>query len=135
MKALALTICLVCILYPAYAEDWPGFEHRAVFQEVRSASDDPKHATLFLKMDADDNRAHELALRYETDTKKVVSARWMTKGNFPLIIAVMGSFVPDLPKDPKTATVCLSEKQIKNLDNQKIAFLWLRWIDYAPENQ
>lgn len=102
MKRLPWILGILTVAFQSsFAESYPGYRYPAVFSGERIANDNPDFATIFARLTYDALTFQDVAIYHELKTRKVVSARWMAKGNFEFLLPKMGLYVPPKPAEEK----------------------------------
>ena len=135
MKTSRIAIILVLLMcgIGSYvrAEPLPGFRFPAqIIRQSKDEERDKEHIIFRFKSD-DVNKT--LAISFDSKTRKITGAIWMTKGGSPLKLPSMGLVIPEKPTPDAKPVVVLSHEKLKGVEYSDITFVNFIWE--KPRNQ
>ncbi len=111
----------------AQGESWPGFRHSIVIVSDQQVSDAPEKSSLYIRIPGAPFDKDEIVILYETKSRSVIDARWMTKGGSELLLPTMGVSISPRPETPHRPVIILSTEKLKDAEPARVAFLGILW--------
>jgi len=127
MKILLLIFTLF-LAVTARGESWPGFRHPIVIVQDQQVSDAPEKSSMSIRIPDAPFDKDEIVILYETKSRSVIHARWMTKGGSELLLPTMGISLSPRPEAPHRPVIILSTEKLTDAEPARVAFLGILWV-------
>lgn len=126
MKTITLIFSLFLAVI-ARGESWPGFLHPIIIVRDQQVNETPEKSSLCIRIPDAPFDKNEIIIIYDTKSRSVIHARWMTKDGSELVLPTMGVSLGARPETPHRPVIILSTEKLKDTEPARVAFLGILW--------